>query len=274
VEKNEIEKIEYDLLLDAIFQRYGYEFRHYNKPTLRRRIRMVMEHLNLTNISDLIPKILYDIRSFERLIFSFSITVTEMFRDPGFYKSIRDQILPYLRTYPVLKIWHAGCATGEEAYSLAILLKEEGLYDRSTIFATDYNDIALRKAKAGIYPISFLKTYTANYQASGGKEEFSKYYHAQYDSVILDQSLREKITFANHNLVIDGVFGEMNLIFCRNVLIYFDSQLQDRVLKLFRDSLVHKGYLCLGNKENIRFSSVADSFSVINQEEKVFRKNR
>ncbi len=172
-----------------------------------------------------------------------------MFRDPSFYVAVRKEIIPILKTYPYIKIWHAGCATGQEVYSMAILLKEEGLYDRSQIYATDFNQIALQKAKDGIYPIDKIKEYTYNYQKSGGKESFSNYYTAKYESVIIDKSLKKNIVFADHNLVTDGVFAEVNIVICRNVLIYFNKDLQDRVLKLFEDSLVPGGFYALDQKK-------------------------
>ncbi len=256
--------------MEAVYQRYGYDFRHYAKASIKRRIRNLLDCKKFRHLSEVIPRLLYDERYFEQVVFNFSITITEMFRDPNFYKTLREKVIPYLKTFPFIKIWHAGCATGEEVYSLAIILKEEGLYDRSTIFATDFNDATLKKANSGIYLLKHIKTYTANYQQAGGKESFSDYYYAEYDSVILDKSLKSRITFANHNLVTDNVFGEMHLIFCRNVLIYFDRSLQNRVLKLFRESLIHNGFLCLGNKETIQFSDVNYDFDLTDEEAKTY----
>jgi chemotaxis protein methyltransferase CheR len=269
---NEIEKIEIDLFLDAIYRRYGYDFTHYAKASVRRRVRNFLQKTGCTRVSEMIPELLYNESFFANLVFDFSVTVTEMFRDPEFFLSVRDVIFPYLRTYPFIKIWHAGCATGEEVYSVAILLTEAGLYDRSTIFATDFNDPALKKAKEGIYPIKNVKNFTASYQKAGGNSSFAKYYHAEYDSVMMDKSLKQRITFANHNLATDSVFGEMHLILCRNVLIYFDRELQNRVLSLFRDSLIHKGFLCLGTKESLQFSDVCDDFKLIDAKNKVYQK--
>jgi chemotaxis protein methyltransferase CheR len=197
-----------------------------------------------------------------------------MFRDPGFYKSLREKVLPYLETYPHFKIWHAGCAYGEEVYSMAILLKEEGLYDRATLFATDFNESALETAKEGIFPIHKIKQYTANYQDAGCKESFADYYHAKYESAIMDKSLKERVTFANHNLVIDGVFSEMHLIICRNVLIYFDRELQSHVIGLFNNSLIPRGYLAFGTKESLQFSGYENDFDKIDSEFKIYRKKR
>jgi chemotaxis protein methyltransferase CheR len=195
-----------------------------------------------------------------------------MFRDPSFYQAIRHSVVPQLRELPYLKIWHAGCSTGEEVYSMAIVLKEEGLYDRTQIYATDMNEVVLRQAREGIFSISHLKQYTTNYQKAGGQESFSDYYSAHYDHVVMDKSLKKRILFSDHNLATDGVFGEMNLIMCRNVLIYFDRDLQNRVFKLFRDSLCDGGYLCLGSKESIRLSTHSHVFNDIVKEEKIYQK--
>ena len=201
-----------------------------------------------------------------------SITVTEMFRDPGFYRSFREKVIPILKTYPFLKIWHAGCATGEEAYSVAILLHEEGLYDRTTIYATDFNQHGLSQAEEGIFPSKMMKDYTANYQLSGGKESFSDYYTSNYDSVIMNKSLKRNIVWANHNLVTDSVFAEVHVIFCRNVLIYFDNILQNKVQRLFHDSLINGGILCLGSKEGIRFTELFDRYTELDKKQRIFKK--
>jgi chemotaxis protein methyltransferase CheR len=220
----------------------------------------------------LIGSVLYDEAFAHKVILEFSVAVTEMFRDPTFYVSVRKNVIPYLKTFPFIKIWHAGCASGEEVYSLAILLQEEGLYERSTIFATDFNEVILEKAREGIYPLKDIRQYSANYARAGGQASFSDYYHAQYDSAIIDRTLKRNITFASHNLVTDGVFGEMHLIFCRNVLIYFDRPLQDRVLQLFDESLEHGGFLCLGTKESLDFSSVSGHFKGADTQEKIYQK--
>jgi chemotaxis protein methyltransferase CheR len=272
MEKTEVEEIEIDLLLEALFRRYGYDFRRYAKASITRRIRHLLEKSGHRRISEMIPELLYDKSFLEKIVYDFSITVTEMFRDPGFYRAIREKVVPYLKTYPFIKIWHAGCATGEEVYSIAIVLKEEGLYDRATIFATDFNDAALTKGKEGIYSLENIKQYTLNYQDAGGTCSFSKYYHAQYDSVIMDQSLKKNITFANHNLVTDSTFSEMHLILCRNVLIYFNKTLQDRVLRLFHDSLIYGGFLCLGTKESFQFSDVPGDYERIDNKQKIYQK--
>ncbi len=270
--KEDIEKIEIDLFLEAIYQSLGYDFRNYMQGSVKRRVRHILTKSGCSRISDMIPLVLYDEVFAEKVAHEFSITVTEMFRDPEFYQSVRTNVLPYLRTYPFIKIWHAGCATGEEVYSLAIILQEEGLYDRATIFATDFNETILDKAKEGIYEIKEIRQHTSNYHKAGGTRSFAEYYHAQYESAIINQSLKDNITFASHNLVTDGVFGEMHLIFCRNVLIYFDRALQDRVLGLFADSLNYGGFLCLGSKETIEFSTINNHFKTVDERFKIYQK--
>lgn len=272
--KNEdIERIELDLFLDAIYQRYGYDFRQYAQASVRRRVRHLLAKSGYSRISEMIPRLLYDEAFSQTAIYDFSITVTEMFRDPEFYGSIRKNVVPYLKTFPFIKVWHAGCATGEEVYSLAILLQEEGLYDQATIFATDFDDAVLEKAKEGIYDLRDMRQYTLNYQKAGGTRSFAEYYHAQYESAIMSQFLKSNITFASHNLVTDGVFGQMHLIFCRNVLIYFDKALQNRVLGLFTDSLNYGGFLCLGSKETVEFSDAAGHFKIVDEKQKIYQKH-
>lgn len=270
--KEEIEKIEINLFLEAIYQCLGYDFRNYMQGSVRRRVRHILAKSGCDNISEMIPLVLHDENFALKVAHEFSVTVTEMFRDPDFYRSVRANVLPYLRTYPFIKIWHAGCATGEEVYSLAILLQEEGLYERATIFATDINESVLEKAKEGIYEIKDIRQHTANYHKAGGARSFAEYYHAQYESAIIDPSLKANITFASHNLVTDGVFGEMHLIFCRNVLIYFDRKLQDRVLNLFADSLNHGGFLCLGTKETVEFSEASSKFKAVDPLFRIYQK--
>ena len=217
---------------------------------------------------------MHDKNLFSRLTWHFSVQVTEMFRDPQVYCALRQHVVPILRTWPYFKIWHAGCATGEEAYSLAILLDEEGLLERATIYATDFNEEALDKAREGIYPVDRIREFTANHRSAGGTSPFSDHYHARYGSAIMNSSLKRRITFANHNLVADHVFGEMHLIVCRNVLIYFNAELQDRVLRLFSDSLVHGGFLCLGTREDVRFSSARDDYQPADTEARIYKKTR
>ncbi|MBN1178522.1 MAG: protein-glutamate O-methyltransferase CheR [Anaerolineae bacterium] len=272
MQEKDVESIEIDLFLEAIYWRYGYDFRHYARASLRRRVRHLLTKHRYEHVSDLIAPLLYDEAFARSAIYDFSITVTEMFRDPDVYVAVRQRIAPYLKTYPFVKVWVAGCATGEEVYSLSILLQEEGLYNRATIFATDFNETALEKAGEGIYALKDMRQYTENYQRAGGTRSFADYYHAQYGSAIIDPVFKKNVTFANHNLVTDGVFGEMHLIFCRNVLIYFDKTLQNRVLKLLADSLVYGGFLCLGTKETLQFSDVQEQFEVVDSKAKIYKK--
>lgn len=268
----ENENIELQLLLQAIHLKYGYDFRNYAKASVKRRIQHRMINSGFTNISQMQHRLLNDLNFFETLLLDLSINVTEMFRDPSFYRALRNLVIPALKNNEHLKIWHAGCATGEEVYSMAIILQEEGLYDRSQIYATDMNEVVLKQAKEGIFPINRLKLYTSNYQKTGGAESFSDYYSANYDHVVMDKSLKKNILFSDHNLATDGVFGEMNLIMCRNVLIYFNRDLQNRVFSLFHESLCENGFLCLGSKESIRFSGCSEGFTDISAEEKIYLK--
>ncbi|HBY07834.1 MAG TPA: chemotaxis protein CheR [Chloroflexi bacterium] len=268
--KSEQAQLEIDLLVEAIFRRYGYDFRHYSRASLKRRLENHITQNGVTSIADLIPRILQDESAFQDLLFDISVTVTEMFRDPWFFAALREKVLPFLSTFPFINIWQAGCATGEEVYSLAILLQEEGLYSRCRIYATDFNSAALEKAKARIYPLKRMREYNQNYQQAGGKGSLSDYYLAQYDAAIFDPALQEKVTFASHNLATDGVFGEMHLILCRNVLIYFDRPLQNRVLNIFRKSLRHNGFLCLGSRESIDFTEISQSFTVLSSNERIY----
>ncbi|MDM8526572.1 CheR family methyltransferase [Anaerolineales bacterium HSG24] len=267
----ETEQLEIKLLLEALYHRYGYDFRQYSQASIKRRVLHYLSKTNHDAISALIPSLLYDEKSFKSFLFCVSVTVTEMFRDPWFYDTLQKEVFPFLKTYPFINIWHAGCATGEEVYSLAILLKESNLYDRAHIYATDFNDRALQKAKDRIYPLERMKDYSTNYQKSGGKFSLSDYYHAQYDAVIFDAALQKNITFANHNLATDGVFSEMHLVLCRNVLIYFNRDLQNRVLSIFRDSLCYNGFLCLGSKETLDFSGVRNSFIEVARKERIYQ---
>ncbi len=266
------QNIELQLLLQAIYLKYGYDFRNYAKASVRRRVEHFMKKENLNSFAETQHKILYEVNFFDRLLLDLSVNVTEMFRDPNFYRSFRQNVVPFLKKQPFLKIWHAGCASGEEVYSMAILLKEEGLYNKSQIYATDMNQVILNQAKEGIYLINRLKLYTENYQKAGGKESFSDYYIAHYDHVVMNKSLKENILFSDHNLATDGVFGEMHVIFCRNVLIYFNRDLQNRALGLFNDSLINHGILCLGSKESIRFSEHSNIFVDVDKDEKIYAK--
>ncbi len=269
---NENENIEFDLLLQAIYQKYGYDFRNYSRASLKRRIRYRLSQSNIKTISEMQHKLLYDSKFFATLLSDLTINVTEMFRDPSFFKVLREVVIPELKKQPFIKIWHAGCSSGEEVYSTAILMKEEGLYKTSLIYATDADDVVLGKAKSGVFAIDRMKDYTLNYRKAGGLASFADYYTARYDNAIMDNSLKKNIVFSNHNLVTDGVFGEMDMIICRNVFIYFNRDLQDRVFRLFSESLRPGGFLCLGTKETIRFSSFSDDFENVADHERIYRK--
>ena len=268
------ESLEIRLLLEAIFLRYGYDFRNYAVAHTKRRLEHRLALAGLKNYSEMLHKLIHDENFFNHLLLDLSINVTEMFRDPWFYREVRETVIPHLKTYPFIKVWHAGCSAGQEVYSMSIILDEEGMKERTQVYATDFNELILEKAKAGIYPIDVIREYTANYIQSGGRESFSDYYIADSANVILKKSLREKVLFSSHNLVTDGVFGGMHVIFCRNVLIYFNKDLQERVFKLFYDSLCPGGFLCLGTKETLRFSGIADLFEAVAPKEKIYRKKR
>ena len=269
---NESEKIEFDLILQAIYQKYGYDFRDYAKASIRRRLRYRLTQSNLKTLSEMQHKLLNDKEFFDTLLLDLTINVTEMFRDPSFFKALKEIVIFELKKQPFIKVWHAGCSSGEEIYSTAILLKENGMYESSLIYATDTNEMVLDKAKSGIFPIEKMKDFTVNYRKAGGIASFADYYTARYDNAIMDNSLKKNIVFSNHNLVTDSVFGEMDLIMCRNVLIYFNRELQDRVFRLFMDSLRPGGFLCLGSKETIRFSSFSENFENVIEKERVYRR--
>jgi chemotaxis protein methyltransferase CheR len=269
---DDIEEIEINLFLEAIFQRHGYDFRHYARASVKRRIQRLLEITGCARVSEMIPRLLYDEDFSQTAIQGFSIAVTEMFRDPDFYRAFRQTVVPYLNTYPYLRVWHAGCAMGEEVYSLAIVLHEEGLYDRATIFATDFNEAVLDKAREGIYTLKDMRQYSLNYLSAGGTRSFADYYHAKYELAIMEPALKRRITFASHNLATDGVFSEVQVIFCRNVLIYFDKDLQQRVLGLFAASLAPGGFLCLGSKESLQYSAVIDQFKTIDERASIYQK--
>lgn len=267
-----VENLELELLLQAIFIHYGYDFREYSRAHIKRRVLHFIAKEGIENISMLQHLILTKKKFLSGLLKELSINVTEMFRNPYFYKALRDNVIGVLKTYPFIKVWHAGCSTGEEVYSFAILLKEEGLYDRTQIYATDFNKDVLKIAKSGTYPIKLIKEYTLNYQKSGGKESFSDYYYATNEKVIFDKSLSKNIVFAEHNLVSDSVFAEVNLLISRNVLIYFNRKLQNKVLKLFDKSLVRGGFIGLGNKETLMFSDISDRYKTIDPKAKIYKK--
>jgi len=266
------ERLEIDLLLSGIRDRYGYDFTHYSRASLLRRLAKARDQAKAKHFTELRDKLLDSEKSFDEFLKAMSITVTNMFRDPEFYQELRAQVVPVLKTFPFIKIWHAGCATGEEVYSMAILLHEEGFLERSQIYATDFNKQSLDMAKDAVYPIGNIDSFSEGYQESGGKRDLSYYYNDGYERVKFRNFLRNRITFSYHNLVTDGVFGEMNLIFCRNVLIYFDKILQDQVLGKFEDSLRHGGFLCLGNRESLNFSAVQPMFEAVDKKQRIYRK--
>jgi chemotaxis protein methyltransferase CheR len=270
----ELEQIEVDLLLEGIYRQYGFDFRQYAYASIRRRLWKRVDAEGLTTISALQDRVLHEPAMMERLLLDLSINVTAMFRDPQFYTVFREQVIPTLRTYPFIRLWHAGCATGEEVYSMAMLLEEEGLYERSRIYATDINEVVLQKAKAGIFPLDRMKEYTENYIAAGGKRSFSDYYTAKYGGALFAPELTRNVVFSQHNLVTDRSFSEFNVILCRNVLIYFDKSLQAKVHGLFYDSLAMFGILALGSKEALRFSPYDECYEQINGPEKIYRKVR
>jgi chemotaxis protein methyltransferase CheR len=259
-------------LMQAIYLRYSYDFRDYAGASQRRRVLQALTRMRSPNIPALQQQVLDDADVFLQLLQYLTVPVSEMFRDPAFYLAMRQQVVPVLRTYPSIKVWIAGCSTGEEIYSLAILLREEGLLERSLIYATDINARSLEKARQGIYPLASVKGHTANYQKAGGTRAFSDYYTAAYDGAIFNKSLRDNITFADHSLATDSVFAETQLVLCRNVLIYFNRKLQDRALGLFHESLGHRGFLGLGSKESIDFSSYLGRFDPVVRNERIFRK--
>jgi chemotaxis protein methyltransferase CheR len=273
MKKNEVEKIELDLLLEAIYRRHGYDFRNYARASLKRRLNNMVHLAEVNHLSELLEKVLYDKLFFDRFLQEMSISVTEMFRDPHFYQTMRSKIIDILKTYPFIKIWHAGCSTGEEVYSMAILLHEENFLGKTQIYATDYNPHSLEIAKEGIYHYRDIKNYSNNYIDAGGKIALSDYYYGKYKSVKIHDFLKENITFAHHNLVTDTSFGEMHMIICRNVLIYFDKDLQTKVYSLFEESLIHDGFLCLGTKESLNFSETYRCFELFSNKEKIYRKN-
>lgn len=263
------EELEY--LIKDVYDLYGYDFSLYSRASFKRRVNRICLIDKFTSFAELRYTLINEPNYLKRFIEEVTVNVTEMFRDPYFFKELRENILPQLGTYPLIRIWIAGCSTGEEAYSVAILLKEAGLYHKSLIYATDINPSVLETARAGVFPISQMKTYSENYILSGGKKDFSDYYTANYDSARFDSSLKEKMILSTHNLVSDSSFNSFQLIVCRNVLIYFDKPLQERVFKLFDDSLENLGYLALGSKETLRFSSLATIYQQID-DQKIWKK--
>lgn len=270
----DLEAIEIQLLLEGVFRYYGFDFRNYALASLKRRIWSAVRAEQLTSISGLQEKILHDPTCIERFLLALSVNVTAMFRDPSFWLAFRNKVVPLLRTYPFLRIWHAGCSTGEEVYSIAILLQEEGLYNRCRIYATDMNETAIRKAKVGIFPLKLMQEYTQQYLHAGGKRSFSEYYTAAYDNAMFHAALKENIIFSQHNLATDGSFNEFNVILCRNVLIYFNKSLQARVHELFYDSLTRFGIIGLGRQESIKFTPHEQDYEALTTREKLYRRIR
>ena len=269
---HELETIEIQLLLEGMFRYYGFDFRNYAFASLKRRIWNTIRSESLNSVSGLQEKVLHNPAYLDRLLLGLSVNVTAMFRDPSFYITFRNKVVPLLRTYPFIRIWHAGCSTGEEVYSMAILLQEEGLYDRCRIYATDMNEVVLKKAKTGIFPLKQMQEYTQLYQQAGGKKSFSEYYTAAYDNAIFRASLKENIIFSHHNLATDSSFNEFNAILCRNVLIYFNPSLQQRVHKLLYESLGMFGVLGLGHQETLNFTPYQKHYETIESREKLYRR--
>lgn len=272
MDSEKIEDIEIHLLLEALFRRYHYDFRNYAHASIKRRLKQARDRMGLATYSALQDKLLHDPEAAGKALRFLTVQVSDFFRDPTYFKAIREQVVPHLRTYPSLKIWIAGCSAGEELHSMVILFREEGLEDRTLFYATDINQDALDAAARGIYSLERVKTFTENYRLSGGKASLSDYYTTGYGGAVFDKSLRERVVFSDHSLVTDAVFSEMQFISCRNVMIYFDSPLQNRAVGLFRDSLGRGGFLGLGSKESLRFSAHVDAFSEFVREEKIYQK--
>jgi chemotaxis protein methyltransferase CheR len=270
----ETEQLELQLLLEGIYRQYGFDFREYAPSSLKRRVLRRVHAEGTRTIAGLLDRVLHDPAVMERLLLDLSINVTSMFRDPSFYASLRGRVAPLLRTYPFTRVWVAGCSTGEEVYSLAIVLQEEGLYDRARIYATDINEAVLERAREGVFPLEKMKEYTENYIAAGGLRSFSEYYLAKYEGALFDRALTENVVWAPHNLVQDRCFNTFHVILCRNVMIYFDRTLQTRVHQLFYDSLERLGVLALGRKESIRFTGFEDRYEELDPAEKLYRKVR
>ncbi|MCB0395048.1 MAG: protein-glutamate O-methyltransferase CheR [Flavobacteriales bacterium] len=272
VSKPDINDIEIPLLLEAIFQRYGYDFRSYSKAHVKRRILQRLRLSGLESVSMLQHRVLADPSFASEVLKDLSINVTEMFRDPKFYAAVREKVVPLLKTWSYCKIWHAGCSTGEEVYSMAILLSEEGVYDRTQLYATDFNYDVVKQAREGIYPIQQMKRHAMNYVSSGARASFTDHFYAKYDSAIMNNNLKKNIVWAHHNLVTDGDFTETNMIVCRNVLIYFNKDLQNKVIRLFHQSLVRGGILCLGHKETLMFSEYGKYFEALDEGQRIYKK--
>ncbi|KPY69406.1 Chemotaxis protein methyltransferase CheR [Pseudomonas syringae pv. syringae] len=265
--------IELRLLIEAIYLQYSYDFRDYSGASVKRRVIHALRQFDCATISALQERVLHDPAAFMQLLQILTIPVSEMFRDPSHFLAIRNEVVPVLRTYPSLKVWIAGCSTGEEVYSTAILLREEGLLERTIIYATDINPSSLEKAKQGIFSMDNVRAYAENYRKAGGQRDFAEYYTSAYDYAIFDKTLCENVTFADHSLATDSVFSETQFISCRNVLIYFNKKLQDRAFGLFHDSLCHRGFLALGSKETLEFSAYGGAFEALVKPERIYRKS-
>jgi chemotaxis protein methyltransferase CheR len=274
MDADKIEDIEIRLLLEAIYRRYHYDFRNYAQASIRRRLRQARERMGFATFSALQDKLLHDPALAAQVLRFLTVQVSDFFRDPSYFKALREKVVPHLRTYPSLKVWIAGCSAGEELHSLTILFREEGLEKRTLFYATDINSEALEAAERGIYPLERIKAFTENHRLSGGRSSLSDYYTTGYGGAVFDKSLRERVVFSDHSLVTDAVFSEMHLISCRNVMIYFDRALQDRAVGLFRDSLTRNGFLGLGSKESLRFSAHSADFADFVREEKIYQRRK
>jgi chemotaxis protein methyltransferase CheR len=269
-----LEDLEVEQLLDGLYRLHGHDFREYATGSLKRRIRERVRAEKARSVTGLQEKVLHDRAALDRLLLGLSVNVSAMFRDPTFFRAFREKVVPLLRTYPFIRVWHAGCSSGEEVYSLAILMQEEGLYDRCRFYATDMNEAVLQQARDGIYPLKAMKQYTSNYIQAGGRAAFSEYYTASHDHAILRPALRANVVFAQHNLATDGAFNEFQVVMCRNVMIYFKASLQERVHRLFLQSLVPLGFLALGSKESLSHSGVEDHYRPFDAVERIYRRAR
>ncbi len=267
-----IEDIEVRLFLEAIYSRYHYDFRGYSRASLKRRLRVACESMGYPSLSALQGELLHDETIFPQLMGYLTVQVSDMFRDPAYFRGIREQVIPHLKTYPSLKVWVAGCSSGEELYSFAILFREEGLEEKTMFYATDINGTALAKAEAGVYELDRIALFTRNHRLSGGTGSLSDYYHAAYGAARFDQTLRKRTVFSDHSLASDSVFAELHLVSCRNVLIYFDRPLQDRAVGLFKDALVRKGFLGIGARESLRFNAHVNAFGEFLPAERIYQK--
>lgn len=273
VSLSKVEDIEIRLLLEALYHRYHYDFRSYAQASIKRRLKQAREQMGFRSFSAMQDALLHDPDMLTRMLGYLTVQVSELFRDPAYFRAIRETVVPHLRTYPSLKIWIAGCSAGEELYSFVILFREEGLEERTLFYATDINQDALARAEAGVYDLDRMKLFTENHRKAGGRSSLSDYYSAAYGKAVFDKSLRRNVVFSDHSLVTDAVFGEMHLVSCRNVLIYFDRPLQDRAVGLFSDSLARKGFLGLGAKESLRFSAHAGAFTEFSRDDKLYQKS-